>query len=326
MVDVKAIDVVALGELLIDFTPAGVSKQGQILFARNAGGAPANVLAMLSILGKRTAFIGKVGSDSFGLFLKKTLLESGIEVSALTVSHTEPTTLAFVSLNEKGDRSFDFCRNNSADVMLRREEVPEELLKACALFHFGSVSMTSEPARDATLYAARRAKELGKLVSYDPNYRPALWKNREEAIQLMKAGLAFADVIKVSDEEVELLTGKSDFLSGARELVSQGVKLALVTAGDKGTWYASTPGWEGHVPSIQVKAVDTTGAGDTFLGAFLGKLLDCKKLPEELNGEELREMIRFANIAGALCATGRGAIASMPRQEQIEQRLKREEV
>ena len=321
MVDAKAIDVVALGELLIDFTPAGVSHQNQILFARNAGGAPANVLAMLSILGKRTAFIGKVGSDSFGHFLKKTLVENGIDVSGLTVSHTEPTTLAFISLNEKGERSFDFYRDNSADVMLRREEVPEELLKACTLFHFGSVSMTSEPARGATLYAACRAKELGKLVSYDPNYRPALWKNREEAVRLMKDGLAFADVVKVSDEEVGLLTGKNDYLSGAWELVSQGAKLALVTAGDKGTWYASASGLEGHVSSIQIEAVDTTGAGDTFLGAFLGELLDCKKSLENLSGGDLRKLICFANVAGALCATGRGAIASMPQREQIEQRL-----
>ena len=162
-------DVVALGELLIDFTPAGLSDQGAALLARNAGGAPANVLAMLSILGKQTAFIGKVGSDSFGRFLKKTLEDSGIDVSGLIVSRQEPTTLAFVSLNEKGERSFDFYRSGSADVMLRQEEVSPGLLERCRVFHFGSVSMTAEPSRSATLYAAARAKELGKLVSYDPS-------------------------------------------------------------------------------------------------------------------------------------------------------------
>lgn len=321
----KKLDVVALGELLIDFTPAGLSDQGAALLARNAGGAPANVLAMLSILGKKTAFIGKVGRDSFGLFLKKTLGDSAIDVTGLTVSDTEPTTLAFVSLDEKGDRSFDFYRTNSADVMLRREEVPEELLASCKLFHFGSVSMTAEPARGATLYAARRAKELGKLVSYDPNFRPVLWADRKEAIRVMRSGLAFADVVKVSDDEVELLTGQADFLAGARALVAGGAKLALVTAGEQGTWYASCAGGEGHIPSVNVVAVDTTGAGDTFLGALLGGLLDCGQPLEELNDMALRNIIRFANVAGALCATGRGAIASMPQREQIEERLKSEE-
>lgn len=320
----KQLDMVALGELLVDFTPAGRSDQGAALLARNAGGAPANVLAMLSILGKQTAFIGKVGRDSFGLFLKKTLEDSAIDVSGLTISETENTTLAFVSLDEKGDRAFDFYRTNSADVMLRREEVPEELLEGCKLFHFGSVSMTAEPARDATLYAARRAKKLGKLVSYDPNFRPALWADRKEAIRVMHSGLAFADVVKVSNDEVELLTGCGGFLEGARALVAGGAKLALVTAGDQGTWYASVSGGEGHIPSVKVDAVDTTGAGDTFLGALLGGLLECGRDLEGIPEQELRQIIRFANVAGALCATGRGAIASMPKRDQILERLKSE--
>lgn len=323
MDNAKKFDVVALGELLIDFIPEGVSAQGKALLTRNAGGAPANVLAMLSLLGKKTAFIGKVGSDSFGLFLKNTLLNRGIDVSGLSVSRTEHTTLAFVTLDENGDRSFDFYRNNSADVMLKREEVPEELLKACRVFHFGSVSMTAEPSRDATLYAARRARELGKLVSYDPNYRPALWKDRETARSVMKAGLAFADVVKVSDEESEFLTGTADKLSAARELLAAGAKIVLVTAGADGTWYAAAAGQEGHVPSLPVNAVDTTGAGDTFLGAFLSRLLDMERPVEVLRGEELEELIRFANAAGALCTTGKGAIESMPRLEEIEQHLKK---
>lgn len=320
----KVFDAVALGELLIDFTPAGVSEQGAALLARNAGGAPANVLAMLAILGKRTAFIGKVGQDSFGRFLKHSLESSAIDTTGLIVSAKEPTTLAFVSLDEKGERSFDFYRNGSADIMLKRSEVPEELLESCRLFHFGSVSMTAEPARDATLYAARRAKELGKLVSYDPNFRPVLWTDREEARQVMRSGLAFADVVKVSDDEAELLTGCSDFLSGARALVAGGAKLALVTAGERGTWYASASGGEGHIPSVQVCAVDTTGAGDTFLGALLNGLLDYNGALECISEEALRDIIRFANAAGALCTTGRGAIASMPRREQILECLRTE--
>ena len=320
----KQIDVVALGELLIDFTPAGFSNQGAALLARNAGGAPANVLAMLSILGKKTAFVGKVGQDNFGLFLKRTLEDSNIDVSGLTISKTENTTLAFVSLDEKGDRLFDFYRTNSADVMLRRAGLPEERLEGCKFFHLGSVSMTAEPARGATLYAARRAKELGKLVSYDPNFRPALWANREDASRVMRSGLAFADVVKVSDDEVELLTGCGDYLEGARTLVAGGAKLAFVTAGDQGTWYASMSGSEGHIPSIKVDAVDTTGAGDTFLGALLSELLDCGRNLEEIQEQELQRIICFANVAGALCATGRGAIVSMPGREQILEQLKRE--
>ena len=311
-------DVVALGELLIDFTPAGLSDQGAALLARNAGGAPANVLAMLSILGKQTAFIGKVGSDSFGRFLKKTLEDSGIDVSGLIVSRQEPTTLAFVSLNEKGERSFDFYRSGSADVMLRQEEVSPGLLERCRVFHFGSVSMTAEPSRSATLYAAARAKELGKLVSYDPNFRPALWEDREQAVRVMRSGLTFADVVKVSDDEVELLTGETDYLSGARALIRGGAKLALVTAGEQGTWFASCTGEKGHVPPVAVQAVDTTGAGDTFLGALLSGILDSGQPLEQMDGEQLRERIRFANVAGALCTTGRGAIASMPSRETIE--------
>lgn len=316
-------DVAALGELLIDFTPAGVSEQGTALLERNAGGAPANVLAMLARLGKKTAFIGKVGRDSFGLFLKKTLEDSGIDVSGLVVSDTEPTTLAFVTLDDQGERSFDFYRSGSADVMLRAEEVPVQLLEGCRIFHFGSVSMTDEPARAATLYAARQAKTMGKLVSYDPNFRPALWKNREEAVEAMRSGLAFADIVKVSDEEVELLTGQTDFAAGAQALVDGGAKLALVTAGERGCWYAAACG-AGYVPSIRVDAVDTTGAGDTFLGALLSGVLDCGCPVEDIVEDKLREIIRFANVAGALCTAGRGAIAAMPSREQVLERLKSE--
>lgn len=319
------IDVVALGELLIDFTPAGVSPQGAALLARNAGGAPANVLAMLSILEKKTAFIGKVGQDGFGLFLKKTLADSGIDVSNLMESAQEPTTLAFVQLDAAGNRSFDFYRRNSADVMLRQEEVSLQLLDQCRLFHFGSVSMTAEPARGATLYAAREARRRGRLVSYDPNFRPALWEDREEAVRIMRSGLAYAHVVKVSDDEVLLMTGESDFLRGAQALVRGGAQLALVTAGAQGAWYAAASGCCGHVPSLRVRAVDTTGAGDTFLGALLSCLLDRPAGLEAMEDGELRGMVRFACAAGALCTTGMGAISSMPDRRRIEERLKSEE-
>lgn len=318
-------DVVALGELLIDFTPAGTSGQGAALFARNAGGAPANVLAMLSTLGKKTAFIGKVGRDSFGRFLKQTVADRGIDVSHLIESPQEPTTLAFVQLDEAGDRSFEFYRRQSADVMLRPEEVSRQLLEQCRLFHFGSVSMTAEPARSATLFAAREARRLGKLVSYDPNFRPALWSSPDDAVSIMASGLDYADIVKVSDDEVALLTGETDYLRGARALVRRGAKLALVTAGPQGTWYASAAGCGGHVPSFRVPAIDTTGAGDTFLGTLLSQILDQALPPEALSDAQLRGIIRYANAAGALSTTGMGAIASMPTRQQIEKCLKSEE-
>ena len=319
------IDVVALGELLIDFAARSTDPAGYPTMAANPGGAPGNFLAALNAYGKKTAFLGKVGNDAFGQLLCNTLRTAGIETKGILVDDSVFTTLAFVTFDEKGDRSFDFYRTNSADVMLRKEEVPVELLRSSRIFHFGSVSMTAEPTRDATLYAARRAKELGALISYDPNFRPALWSDREEAIRVMRTGLAFADIVKVSDEEVELLTGHKDYLAGARALVDTGAKLALVTAGEQGTWYASASGDAGHVPSITVNAIDTTGAGDTFLGALLSELLDCGESLEQLSAEKLREIIRFANAAGALCTTGRGAIASMPKREQILHCLEGEE-
>lgn len=321
--DLSGVDVVALGELLIDFTPIGLSEQGAMLYARNAGGAPANVLSMLSILGKSTAFIGKVGQDSFGQFLKRTLINNGILVENLIESAYEPTTLAFVQLDEYGNRSFDFFRKHSADIMLKKEEILLHLLKDCQIFHFGSVSMTAQPARDATLFAAHEARTLGKLVSYDPNYRPALWESQSEAIQVMRAGLEYADIVKVSDNEVELLTGEHDFQRGASSLIRNGAKLALVTAGANGTWYASASGHCGHIPSYKVEVVDTTGAGDTFLGALLSQILD-KNIPlNNMSETDIEEAIRFSNVAGALSTTKLGAIPAMPAKKEIEDFLKK---
>lgn len=318
--DVFMVDVVALGELLIDFTPAP-SEYGSVAYVRNAGGAPANVLAMLSRLGKKTAFIGKVGQDSFGTFLKQTLVDYGIQISNLIESRQSPTALAFVQLDEAGNRFFEFYRKHSADIMLRKEDISVQLLSECRIFHFGSVSMTDTPARDATIYAACEAKKLGKLVSYDPNFRAALWPDRDEAIQVMRSGLEYADIVKVSDDEIALLTDTEDLLRGAEVLVKGGAKLALVTAGAKGCWYISAYGHSGHVPSFSVQTVDTTGAGDTFLGAFLSQLLNWAQPLERITDAELNATIRFANAAGALCATGFGAVPSMPTEAQIKKIL-----
>ena len=317
-------DAVALGELLIDFTPAGQSEQNAALFARNAGGAPANVLAMMSILGKKTAFIGKVGRDSFGRFLKNTLAEKGICASNVIETTQAPTTIAFVTLDETGERGFSFYRRHSADTMLTRREISRQLLESCRLFHYGSVSMTDEPSREATLYAAQTARQLGKIVSYDPNFRPALWSDRREALAVMRAGLAYADIIKVSDEELELLTGTGNVREGAKPLLENGAAIVVVTAGAKGSWYATVAGCSGHVDAFPVAAMDTTGAGDAFFGALLNCLLDRAENLAGITDEEMRACVRFANAAGALSTTKPGAIPSLPSGEQIQELLKSE--
>jgi len=314
-------DVVALGEILIDLAAVGTDERGGRLYVRNAGGAPANVLAMLALLGHRTQFIGKVGRDSFGEFLKYTLEGCGVGCRGLVFGQ-EPTTLAFVHLDKTGERSFSFYRDHSADVALTREEIDMSLLEKCRVFHFGSVSLSDEPARDATLYAVQRAKAAGKLISYDPNYRPAIWCGKEEqAAEILRRGLALADIVKVSDEEAELLTGERDCARAANCLAQGGVKYAFVTAGNRGCWYAAG-GHSGYVPAFSVETVDTTGAGDSFMGAALHCLLS---LPEEEllrpGAEMLEKTVRFASAAGALCTTGYGSIASMPGERQIRQLL-----
>ncbi len=261
-------DVVALGESLIDFTPNGTNAQGIELFARNPGGAPANVLAMNARLGGKTAFIGKVGKDGFGDFLRQTLVESSIDVSGLVIDEKIPTTLAFVQLDSKGDRSFTFYRNPGADVMLTSAEVNRNLIDDAAIFHFGSVSLTSDPSRTATLEAARYARQQGKLVSFDPNYRPLLWEHPADAVVQMQEGVTLADLLKVSEEEMQLITNESDLARGSQALLEMGPSLVLVSLGAKGAYYRNAVG-AGHLPTYDVPTVDTTGAGDAFMGAIL---------------------------------------------------------
>ena len=215
-------DIVALGESLIDFTPAGINEMGMPLFSQNPGGAPANVLAMASKLGRSTAFVGKVGRDAFGRFLQEHMEKAGIDCSALRRDDRVPTTLAFVQLDEYGDRSFSFYRDPGADVMLRPEEVDDTLLEGCRIFHFGSVSLTKEPCRGTTLWVARRAREAGALISYDPNYRPFLWPSVEAARRALCAALELTDILKVSEEEMCLLTGESTLPGGAEKLQAMG--------------------------------------------------------------------------------------------------------
>lgn len=310
-------DVVALGESLIDFTPDGHNDMGMRLFSRNPGGAPANVLAMYARLGGKTAFIGKVGDDGFGRFLRDTLAQAGIHTGGMRLTGACGTTLAFVQLDESGDRSFSFYRKPGADILLEAEEVDLALVESCGVFHFGSVSLTDEPCRSATLYGARRARAAGAVISYDPNYRPLLWDSEARAVAEMTAALDLADIVKVSEEEMVLLTGRTDLEEGARALMAHGAALVLVTRGPEGAWFLARGG-RGLVPAYPVHAVDTTGSGDAFLGALLWRL-GGKSAADlgRISQGEWEGHVAFANAAGGLTATKKGAIPALPSEEEI---------
>ncbi|NLM13718.1 MAG: carbohydrate kinase [Epulopiscium sp.] len=311
-------DVVALGELLIDFTPAGLSSNECFLFEQNPGGAPANVLGVLAKLNMETEFIGKVGEDQFGYFLQKVLKSIRVGTKNLVLSDEANTTLAFVHLDENGERKFSFYRNPGADMMLREGEIDFSIIEQAKVFHFGSISMTHEPSRSTTLKAVEYAKEKGVLVSYDPNYRPLLWENADEAKKYMEKGLVYADILKVSEEELRLLTGMSKIEEAVQYLEQKyNIPLIVVTLGDKGSYFKKADD-EAFVPSYKVKVVDTTGAGDGFLGGLLYQILICKKNLQDLQGMELAKMIQFANAVGALMTTKRGAIPAIPALQEIE--------
>ena len=309
-------DITAIGEILIDLTQSGRTEQGIPRFDANPGGAPANLAVAAARLGAKTAFIGRVGRDGYGDFLRRTLEENGVDVSGMSVDEVQHTTLAVVSLDEKGERSFSFYRDPSADVNLRFEDVPAELLGATRVLHFGSVSLTAEPSRSATLEAAKTAKAQGALISYDPNYRASLWRDKQTAIRQMLEPLPLVDILKVSDEELPLLTGLTDPERGSARLAEKGAKLILVTLGAQGAFYRFG-GKTGHVPGVKVTVGDTNGAGDTFFGALLSRLVRKASL-DELSIEELEGMISFANKAAAVTTSRHGAIPAMPTLEEME--------
>lgn len=308
-------DITAVGEILIDLTQCGVSEQHIPQFAANPGGAPANLAVAAARLGAKTAFIGKVGDDCFGDLLRRTLESSGVDTSGLVTDPDSRTTLAVVALDGKGERSFSFYRDQSADVNLRAEEIPQNLLRATRFLHFGSVSLTAEPARSATLHAVRKAKEQGALISYDPNYRPSLWPDRQTAIARMKAPLELVDILKVSDEELPLLTGTADPEAGSALLTKMGIRLVLVTLGAEGAFYRFA-GQTGRIPGVKVTVGDTNGAGDTFLGAVLAQLSGFDSL-EALTIPELERIIGLANRAAAITTSRRGAIPAMPTYGEV---------
>jgi fructokinase len=304
-------DVAALGELLIDFTYAGLSESGNILFERNAGGAPANVLAAVSRLGCTGAFIGKVGNDAFGRFLAQVLDENKIETRGLKYSDDVNTTLAFVHLDEKGDRSFSFYRKPGADITLEERDIEYGLIENAKIFHFGSLSMTDEPSKSATIKAVRFAKSKGKIISYDPNWRPLLWEDETSAKCTMLEGMEYADIVKLSDNELSFLTGTEDLEYGSKLLFDKGIKLVVITLGARGCFYKHASG-SGRLDTYDIKVVDTTGAGDAFLGGLLFHISRLQGRLESLNKSEIEAMLDFSNAVGALCASRRGGIPAMP--------------
>ena len=314
------IDVVALGEALIDFTPNGTSGAGMRVFEQNPGGAPANVLTALTKLGLKTAFIGKVGNDMHGEFLKETMEAQHIDTSGLIIDDSVFTTLAFVSLNEKGERNFSFARKPGADTCLRPEEVKKEIVQDTKVFHFGSLSLTNDPSRSATWEAIKLAKESGAIISYDPNYREPLWSSKEAAKEQMQSVLELVDVLKISDEETDLLTEEKEPEAAAKLLVQGGIPLVVVTLGSEGALVCTKEG-SVRVAGIRTEAVDTTGAGDSFWGGFLYQLLLSEKRPKEVTLEEGAECLKFANAVASLCVEKRGAIPAMPSLEEVKKRI-----
>lgn len=313
-------DVTAMGELLIDFVQNGRSPQGNLQFEANPGGAPCNVLAMLARLGYQTSFIGKVGNDFFGKMLGKVIEETGIDAKGLVYDEKVNTTLALVHTLEDGDRDFSFYRKPGADIMLEKEEVNYNLIKNCRIFHFGSLSLTDQPAIFATKEAVACAKEAGKLISFDPNLRPPLWDNLENAKDEIWYGIRQCDILKIADNEIQWLTGKEDYDEGVREISHRSnAKLINVTLGREGSisYYENR---KVFVPAFVNEAtVDTTGAGDTFCACVLGYVL--RHGLDGLTEENVREMLLFANAAASIVTTRKGAIRSMPEEAEIKERM-----
>jgi fructokinase len=309
-------DVVALGELLIDFTENGLSGQGNPLFEANPGGAPCNVLAMLANLGHQTAFLGKVGNDFFGTQLKEAIEGVGIDAGYLYRDKEVHTTLALVHTFPDGDRDFSFYRNPGADMMLSEEEVPETLIKDTRLFHFGTLSMTHEGVRAATKKALDLAKEAGALISFDPNLRPPLWESLDLAKEQVLYGLKYCDILKISDNEIQWLTGKDDYSEGVAWIRERfQIPLILVSMGKEGSRAYYKDSMVDVAPFLRDDTIETTGAGDTFCGCVLHYILEHGL--DGLSEAQLKEMLTFANAAASLITTRKGALRVMPKPDEI---------
>jgi len=310
-------EAIALGELLVDFV--SIDKDVGLAelpgFAGAAGGAPANVAVGLSRMGVTAGFIGKVGADPFGDFLRRTLLSAQVEVTHLRAAEGVRTTLAFVATRSDGKKDICFYRNPGADAQLTPEELDVGYLRSARLFHFGSVSLSASPAREATLAAAQEARASGLLVCYDPNWRPGLWEGQGEARATVQAALPLAHVVHCAEEEWEFVAGTADLAEGARRMLALGPELVVVTQGERGCYFDNGEG-RGSVGGFAVTVVDPLGAGDAFVAALLSRLIGLSR-PGKLDRGELAEIMRFANAAGALTCTKRGVIPSLPTAQQV---------
>ena len=320
----KKYDVIALGELLIDFTQNGLSEQGNGLFEANPGGAPCNVLSMLNNLGKKTSFIGKVGNDQFGKTLKKALEELGIGTENLLMDNEVHTTLALVHTFADGDRDFSFYRNPGADMMLTMDELNLDLVRDTRIFHFGTLSMTHDGIRATTKKAVEAAKEAGALISFDPNLREPLWDSLDNAKEQVRWGLGKCDVLKISDNENQWLTGEEDFTAGVKKIREEfPIPLILVSMGRDGSRAYYGDHYVEVAPFLQENTIETTGAGDTFCACVLNYVLDHGL--EALTDEQLKEMLTFANAAASIITTRKGALRVMPTREEVLDFLKKQE-
>lgn len=317
-------DVVALGELLIDFACLNTDSDGYPTMAAHPGGAPANFLAALTKFGAKTALLGKVGTDAFGKMLTGTLQKAGIETRGLVSANDVFTTLAFVTFDEHGDREFSFSRKPGADTCLNFDELDLSLIDEAKVFHFGTLSLTDEPARTTTQKAVAYAKKAGKLITYDPNLRKPLWRDLEEAKKQLIWGLQQADVVKISDEEVEFLFGLGVEEGADYILKNLGVKLVFVTCGADGCYFKNAVA-SGHVPSLRdIQVKDTTGAGDIFGGSAVWKLLQYGVSPELLNEAQLCDVVTFACTSAGLSTTRSGGISSVPEYEEVLKRMEKQ--
>lgn len=314
----KKFDVTALGELLIDFTENGTSTQGNPMLEANPGGAPCNVLAILTKLGKKTSFIGKVGNDRFGHMLKETIDSVGIDSGNLILDDEVHTTLAFVHTFPDGDRDFSFYRNPGADMMLAKEEVQAERIQASKIFHFGTLSSTHEGVKEATHYAIDCAKKAGVLISFDPNLREPLWGDLNDAKEAIIYGLERCDILKISDNELTFMTGETDYDKAARLLKEKyQIPLLFATLGKDGSRVYYKDLYVFGEPFLQENTIETTGAGDTFTGCVLNAILE--EGIDNLDEEKLHKMLTFANAGASLITTRRGALKVMPEKAEIEE-------
>lgn len=311
----KKYDVTGIGEILIDFAPMGRDDAGDNMFASKAGGAPVTFLAAISKYGGKTALIGKVGPDMFGEQLRKTIIDAGIDDTSLITDPEHNTTLAFVSLDESGDRSFSFYRNFNADVFISKDEIKTDLIEDSRIFHFGSLSLTSECAEEATAYALETARKAGCIITCDPNYRASLWESESSAIDKILKYIGYANIIKVSKEEAEMLSGKDTLQDCFDFFFSLGIKLVLITDGAEGAYFASKE-FSGHAPSIKVQAVDTTGAGDIFFGSFISKFIKSGKELDELSYDDVLSFVSFAARNAGESTLKKGGLPSIPNINQ----------